>query len=299
MEKRYLRSKWVPGKTPVAVVMISLNEGHNIEAVLQNISGWAQEVFLVDSLSGDDTVEIALRYGVHVIQRPFRNFGDQWNFSLNELPINAPWTMKLDPDERLTNELKSSIHSILEARGCEGVILQRRLWFMGVMLPITQPLLRIWRTGICSFTEVPVNEHPVVLGNIVHAKGFLEHHDSPNLEHWIDKQNQYTSAEAAILYNESKLAYTPKLFGKRLQRRMWMKKNFHKVPGRFFLFFLYNYIIQGAWQAGVVGYIWAKLRSDVMRFIDYKYREMRLIGQYPAKRRYSSGRADDRVKQYK
>ncbi len=91
--------------------MISLNEAHNMEAVLQNLAGWAQEVFLVDSYSADDTIDIALKHGVQVVQRRFRGFGDQWNFALQELPITAPWTMKLDPDERLTDELKASIES--------------------------------------------------------------------------------------------------------------------------------------------------------------------------------------------
>ena len=102
-------SVWQPGVAPVAVVMISLNEAHNMEAVLENLKGWAQEVFLVDSYSQDETVDIALRYGVHVVQRSFRGFGDQWNFALRELPITAPWTMKLDPDERLSDELKANI----------------------------------------------------------------------------------------------------------------------------------------------------------------------------------------------
>ena len=106
---------WEPGILPVAVVMISLNEAHNLEAVLQNLSGWAQEVFLVDSYSADDTIDIALKHGVQVVQRRFRGFGDQWNFALRELPITAPWTMKLDPDERLTDELKVSIESMVEA----------------------------------------------------------------------------------------------------------------------------------------------------------------------------------------
>ena len=32
---------WQPGVAPVAVVMISLNEAHNIHAVMQNLKGWA------------------------------------------------------------------------------------------------------------------------------------------------------------------------------------------------------------------------------------------------------------------
>ena len=50
-----------PGRcaVPVAVVMISLNEAHNMEGVLQDLKGWAQEVFLVDSYSGTAVNAIA------------------------------------------------------------------------------------------------------------------------------------------------------------------------------------------------------------------------------------------------
>ncbi|MFM7259548.1 MAG: hypothetical protein ACKO3W_02990 [bacterium] len=41
--------RWQPGSAPVAVVMISLNEGHNLDDVCANLKGWAQEVWLVDS----------------------------------------------------------------------------------------------------------------------------------------------------------------------------------------------------------------------------------------------------------
>ena len=43
---------WQAGSVPVAVIMISLNEAHNMEGVLQNLKGWAREVFVVDSYSG-------------------------------------------------------------------------------------------------------------------------------------------------------------------------------------------------------------------------------------------------------
>ena len=66
---------WQSGSVPVAVIMISLNEAHNMEAVLQNLRGWAQEIFLVDSYSTDGSVDIALRHGVNVVQRRFRGFG--------------------------------------------------------------------------------------------------------------------------------------------------------------------------------------------------------------------------------
>lgn len=297
MEESINSNKWQKGSAPIAVVMISLNEAHNMEAVLQNLQGFAQEVYLVDSYSIDDTVGIALRRGVHVVQRRFRNFGDQWNFALEHLPIKARWTMKIDPDERLSDELKTNLVRVLQETDAQGLIFDRRLWFMGRLLPVKQSLLRVWRTGSCRFTDIAVNEHPLVDGKTEYLKGLLEHHDSPDLEHWLEKQNHYTTAEAVILFEKTELAVKPRLFGNTLQRRMWLKKHFYKVPFRYSLLFIYHYIFQGAILAGWEGYVWARLRADVMRLVEYKTKEMRIIGQLPVKRVTGIGNADPRVKQ--
>src|ERR1700693_6205605 len=132
---------WQSGRVPVAVIMISLNEAHNMEAVLQNLRDWAKEIFLVDSYSSDGTVDIALRHGVNVVQRRFRGFGDQWNFALRELPISAPWTMKLDPDERLSDTLKQEIAAAIIADDVDGLSFDRRLWFMNRSLPVKHHLV--------------------------------------------------------------------------------------------------------------------------------------------------------------
>ena len=290
--------KWIPGSSPVAVVMISLNEAHNMEAVLQNLAGWAQEVFLVDSYSADETVDIALRHGVHVVQRKFRGFGDQWNFALSELPITAPWTMKLDPDERLTDELKANISRKIAIDSSDGISFDRRLWFMGKPLPIKMEIFRMWKTGQCRFSDVAVNEHPVVDGVVTKVKGDLEHRDSPNLDHWLNKQNKYTTAEALAAYQRQKLSDEPRLFGNTLQRRMWIKRNYMKFPFRYVAMFLYHYLVMGAWRAGGVGYAWSRLRCDVYRLWEYKLREMILTGNLPSKQVTGYGDPDPRVEQF-
>ncbi|MFT3755239.1 MAG: glycosyltransferase family 2 protein [Pseudoxanthomonas sp.] len=289
---------WEPGSAPVAVVMISLNEGHNMEAVLKNLAGWAQQVFLVDSYSSDDTVEIALRHGVHVVQRGFDGFGSQWNFALDQLPITAPWTMKLDPDERVGDSLKLAIEQATARNDVDGLEMDRRLWFMSRPLPIRHALVRVWRTGRCRFTDVKVNEHPMVEGRIGRVSGDLEHQDSPDLEHWLDKQNKYTTAEAVSAYQGQRLAATPRLFGNALQRRMWIKKNYMKFPFRYLAMFLYHYLVMGAWRAGWVGYAWSRLRCDVYRLWEYKLREIRITGRLPLKRPAGPGKPDPRVPQY-
>lgn len=286
------------GLAPVAVIMICLNEAHNLAAVSANLKGWAQEVFLVDSYSRDDTVDIALRLGIHVVQRRFEGFGEQWNFALRKLPITAPWTMKLDPDERISDELKVAIERAIGENVADGLSMNRRLWFMGRPLPIRQELVRVWRTGICRFSDVAVNEHPIVAGRIILIQGEMEHHDSPDLDHWLEKQNRYTTAEAIQAYQNAPLAGQPRLLGSAFQRRMWLKKHFRHIPFRFSLIFVYHWLALGAWRAGWVGYAWARLRSDVFRLIEYKRREIELTRRLPAKRFYGPGKPDLRVQQF-
>tara|TARA_B110000008_G_C16974874_1_gene565435 strand:- start:1003 stop:1785 length:783 start_codon:yes stop_codon:yes gene_type:complete len=256
--------------------MISLNESHNIDEVCRNLKGWAQNIFLVDSFSADDTVKIALKHGVKIIQNEFQGFGNQWNFALENLDIDTPWTMKLDPDERLSDELKINLRNKMLESSSTAFSVDRRLWFMGKPLPIFQNIVRVWKTGQCKFSNVLVNEYPIINGNISKVRGSLEHFDSPNLEHWLNKQNKYTSLEALISFNNKELSEKPVLFGSSLQRRMWLKKNYYKIPFRYLILFLYYWIFCGLWRAGSVGFMWCRLRTDVMRLVDYKRKEMQL-----------------------
>ena len=290
-------STWHAGAASVAVIMISLNEAHNLEETLHNLQGWAQEVFLVDSFSADETLDIALRHGVQVVQRRFRGFGDQWNYALRELPITAPWTMKLDPDERLTDALKREIETAIHSNDYDAYRLPIRLYFMGEKLPSVLKLTRLWRTGSVRFSDVKANEHAHCSGREGSLSAEIMHLDSPDLDHWVTKQNRYTTAEAVSQFEGRALALPPRLFGTALERRMWLKRHFWKMPGRYLILFLYHLIILGAWKVGHVGWIWARLRTEVYRLWEYKRFEMEKLGHVPAKIPAYTGTPDLRVKQ--
>jgi len=158
--------------------------------------------------------------------------------------------------------------------------------------------VRLWKTGNCSFTDVLVNEHPLVDGTIVKAQGYMEHQDSPDLDHWLAKQNRYTTAEAINQSQGGALAMTPSLFGSSLERRMWLKRNFWKIPGRYFVLFLYHYLILGTWKAGKVGFIWSHLRVEVYRLWEFKHYEILRVGKTPKQIPSEPGANDTRVSFY-
>lgn len=282
----------------IAVILLTLNEEANLPDALESISGFASEVWVLDSFSTDRTVDIALAHGASVAQRAFRGFGEQWNFALNNLAVRARWTMKMDPDERMTDELKTTITDAIESDHVDGLRLTWDLCFLGRPLGVRREILRVWRTGTCRFTDVSVNEHPIVDGRIGSVAGSLIHVDSPTLHAWVDKQNRYTTEEAYRGVVRAPLGVRPSLRDGRLSRRMWVKRHYLHLPFRFTLIRLYSLLIEGAWRSGRTGIQWSHLRAEVHRLIWLKEAEMRRSGspyQVPPR---IQGAPDPRARQY-
>lgn len=283
-------------KIPITIVMLTLNEEFNLPGAIENVKNWAEEIFIVDSLSTDRTVDIALEHGVKIVQRPFTNFGDQWNFALERLPIRTAWTFKLDPDERLSTELKNEIRTLIEGEPKHmGYEMDRRLWFMGKPLHVLAPVLRLWRTGKCRFSDVIVNEHPLIDGSVGKLKGIMEHLDSPDLHHWWDKQNRYTTMLAVQKARGDALSVAPKLFGNPLERRMFFINLFFSIPLRYQLQLLHEVLLRGAWRSGRTGLAWARLRVEARRMRELKTREISITGRIPPIPKAAHGNYDVRI----
>jgi glycosyltransferase involved in cell wall biosynthesis len=261
-------------KLPVTVIMLTLNEGHNLERVAKNLKGKIDEVIVLDSYSVDDTVDICLKYKFKVYQRKFDGFGNQWTAALN-ITVSNPWVMKLDPDEFISDELFSSIDKALKSNIYDGFYLKRQLTFLGEPLNVYDRVLRIWRTGKCRFTSDSVNEYPIVSGKCQNIDGILFHFDSPNLEHWFEKQNKYSSKEGIERIHNSVKFFDSEIFRSSLRFRKWIKKYFWHLPLKFNLLFIYLFIFQGAFKSKYNGFLWVKSRIIVYKLYELKYLEAR------------------------
>ena len=125
-------------KTSLTVIMLTLNEGHNLIQAIKQLENWAAEIFVLDSFSSDDTIKILKKYNIVYKQKKFISFGNQWNYALKIFNIKSKFTMKLDPDERLTEKLKIEILENLKNKNNIGYYFDRVLYFMGKELPLFQ-----------------------------------------------------------------------------------------------------------------------------------------------------------------
>jgi glycosyltransferase involved in cell wall biosynthesis len=89
-------------------------------------------VYVVDSQSTDNTVEIAESHGAKVVQ--FRCRGGwpkkrQW--AMDSLPLSHKWVLLLHADEALTPELAQEIRQAIQDPNCNGYYPGLQMFFLG------------------------------------------------------------------------------------------------------------------------------------------------------------------------
>ena len=284
----------------ISIIAITFNEGHYLKDFIINAKKLTNKIFIVDSYSSDDTVDIAITENINIVQRKFINFSDQWNFAINNLPYNTDWVLKLDPDERLSDKIIKNINNkIINQNEFSGFTFDRRLFFLGKKINIKQEILRIWKHKSCKFSENTVNEYPIIDGKLSKISGEIDHLDSPSLDHWIVKQNNYTTLEAIeLFYIYKKQGEKNYLLASIQNKRLFFLNIFIYFPMRYQIIFLYFYIMKGLFLNGYHGLLWSKLRCDVYFWIEIKFKKFKKNRKISLPINSNLGKPDQRCKQY-
>ena len=115
----------------LSVIIITKNEQTHIRDCIESVSRVADEIIVLDSLSTDQTAQIADSLGAKVsISDDWQGFGIQKNRAL--ALAKSDWILSIDADERVTPELANEIESLLksEPRGT-CFYLSRKSWYCG------------------------------------------------------------------------------------------------------------------------------------------------------------------------
>jgi len=267
----------------LAVIILTYNEELNVAQALRSVCGWANEVFVVDSLSSDRTPEIAQQFNCEIVQHPFTGYAQQRNWALENLPLRSEWVFFLDADEWLSEALKNEITATLGARPTEnGFFVKRRLIWMGRWIKrgyYPTWLLRLFRRGKGRYEARSLNEHPVVEPPIGFLEHDLIHEDRRDLTYWVEKHNRYASREAEELLKPPSLGHIPTRFwGSQAERKRWLRyRVYNHLPlfTRAFLHFAYRYFLRGGFLDGKEGFVFHFLHGLWYQvLIDAKYLEM-------------------------
>jgi glycosyltransferase involved in cell wall biosynthesis len=260
---------------PVSIIVPVRHEAANLVRCLDCVK-WADEIFVVDSHSTDETAQIAEAHGAKVVQF---NFNGTWpkkkNWALENLPFRNGWVFILDADEVLPPEAETEFaRAIANAGDVAGYWINRRFMFMGKWLRHSYYPnwnLRLFRHALGRYEKLTgadtrsgdneVHEHVIVQGPTGRLQCEMDHYAFPTVEVFVEKHNRYSNWEARVSADRQLSGSAAQISSGHVERRRKLKQLSQRLPFRPLLRFLYIYVWQKGFLDGREGYYFARLHA--------------------------------------
>ncbi len=267
----------------LTTIILTYNEEQHIERAIASVKKISENIIIVDSFSTDRTVELAESSGAIVFQNPFSNQAQQFQWGLDNAPIEAEWILRLDADEIIEDDLAENIQTIIPTLKSDivGINLKRKHIFMdrwvkrGGRYPLT--MLRIFRRGQGRVEQRWMDEHIVIEdGSTITLEGGFSDWNLNDLTYFVEKHNKYATREAVDVLNKryglsefgsimNAKGASKKVFLKRLiKEHIYNRLPFWLGP---MIYFMHRYIIQLGFLDGRTGLIYHFLQGFWYRFL--------------------------------
>lgn len=280
---------------PITVIIATKNEALNIEKCLRSLV-LAERIVVVDSLSTDGTPNIAKTFGAEIVSFTYAGgYPKKRQWALDCLDICTPWTMLIDADEEVTQELWQEIEGVLNITQYASYLVCKEFHFMGRRFRFggfSHSAIMLFRTGHARFEQtagnlpngqdMEVHERVIVDGKIGRLKHPLRHNDYKGLHAYLDRHNKYSTWEAGVRANylkngtwgEQTIKSSPLRDPQSFRR--FIKSFIIRFPGEPWLWFIYHYFVRAGFLEGRRGFIAASIRKAYIEQVRAKMFEMRL-----------------------
>ena len=260
----------------ISVIILTFNEEIHIKRCLDRISPHVKNVFIIDSFSTDNTLEIAKEYkNVTILQNKWTNYATQFNWALKNAQIETKWVLRLDADEYLTDELVEELKEKLPSleQDVTGIVFPLRRVFLGrtIRRGMNQvKLLRLFQNGKAKSEVRQMDEHiQVIEGRTIEFKNEFADDNLNNLSWWTQKHIGYAIREAADLLDiEYGLTNTStsdesKQISEQAHKKRMLKHKYARKPlfWRSFAYFIYRYFFKLGFLEGKEGFLWHFLQG--------------------------------------
>lgn len=184
----------------ISAVVLTKNEEKNLSDCLESIK-WCDEIVIIDDNSTDKTIDIAKKFNAKIFTHSLdNNFASQRNFGLEK--AQGDWVLFIDPDERVTPELKDEIKKQLIFATSSGYLLKRNDFYGGGWLKHGETsktrLLRLAKKNSGKWVR-PVHEVWQVKGKTSEFINPLIHYPHSTISEFLSSINVYSSLHAKEL----------------------------------------------------------------------------------------------------
>ena len=269
---------------PVSCLIFTLNEEANLPHCLDSLA-WCADVVVVDSFSTDRTESIARAHGARFVQHRFTGFGDQRNWTRENVPLKHPWALVLDADERVPAGLVAEMAQRLPDAPADVAAfrLRRRfhLWGRWLRRSSLYPtwVVRLVRVGRVRYRNRGHAETQVVDGRVASLEQDLIDENHKGLEDWWARQNRYATQEALYELTQPAAPLRDLLSLDPLRRRAALKSLACRAPARPLWYFLFAYLVRRGFLDGPDGFRFCLMKAVYQAMIGLKKHELRRFGQ--------------------
>lgn len=237
----------------ISFVLISHNNEDVIENCLNSIKDLAFEILVLDKKSTDKTLILAQKYGAKIIHYAGEEF-DKWR-DLGIKHSQGDWIFYIDPDERLTLELKNEIKSAVENKNFSAYKMPRRNYWWGRQFKNCGAwpdlVTRLFQKEKLIKWQGIIHESPVFEGQLGELKNPLIHLTHRDFITNLYKGIEWTEMEARLFYQAKHPPVKIKNLLSVFVRKFWQK-----------------YIAQKGYKEGIEGFMESVIQS-FNRFMVY------------------------------
>jgi len=180
------------------------NPGDRLPRCLESVK-WVDDLFcVVDTKSTDGSEEVARRYSNHVVVREHINESDQWNWAIPQ--IETEWTLVLDADEWLSEELAERIRGIIaDPNSKDGYNIRRISYFFGKRIEYCgwqrDCVLRLFRTRKGRYLDRRVHSKVILNGSAGRINDPIYHDTYRTFEEFFFTLQRFTTLGALDAYD--------------------------------------------------------------------------------------------------
>jgi glycosyltransferase involved in cell wall biosynthesis len=263
-------------KASITAIILSFNEELHIGRCIERLWPVVERIVVIDSYSTDRTVEIARSLGADVLQNPWSNHANQFNWALDNVDVSTDWIMRIDCDEYLETglqaELAGRLHTLpADVTACDfklKVIFQGQFIRWGGYYRTW--LTRLWRTGMGRYESRWMDEKILVEAGerIQLGGGDLVDENLKDLTWWTAKHNDYATRQMIDYINREhqflgSVDPLEKDANRAIRHKRMLRSAYAGMPLylRTVLYFLLRYVFRLGFLDGRKGFVWHVLQG--------------------------------------
>ena len=209
-------------RIPITALVHTLNEADQIADCLRSVE-WADEVYLLDSFSTDETAEIVRRQfpQARLEQRKSLGSAAQKNYGMDQ--ASHDWILVVDADERVTPELRNEIEALLRSDpplwaysiGRRNFVLGREVYYSGLQ---RDRVTRLFHRNHARYPNRRVHADLEVNGSTGQLCEKMIHLYVRSFDHMVAKMTRYGVWSAAQMHLNGRQTSAAGILGHALAR---------------------------------------------------------------------------------